>query len=165
MTKDLYISNYAKHAAKNGLRESFSTFRDVCEEDGYDVDMYDYEHFKETVEKYSKKRFGALKEAIFLSEDNDPRSYNDIYGDQGIALDDDDLVDGDDCSASLDTPLDLSADQISQLRSLASQILDILGPDPTEATDGGAAVEGDPMTGTPEIMQERRRSIKRRRIY
>ena len=121
MTKSLYISNYAKHAAENGLKESFSTFRNVCEEDGYDVDMYDYERFKETVKKYSKKRFGALKEAIFLSEDNDPRSYNDIYGDQGIDLGDDDLVDGGDAGT-----LDLSADQISQLRSLANQILDIL---------------------------------------
>lgn len=215
MTKNLYISNYAKFAAKNGMRESFSQFCDTCEEDGFSVNKTDYDNFRRICEKFTKRRRAALKEAIFLSEDNDPRSFNDIYGDQGISLDDSETVDtgvvgagqgggdlddqlygGDDDFGAADAAApavgQLSADDISELRSLATRILDIigggdedLGADDFDADDTGADDFGDddslttadaasgaatqvpaePQVPAAPALAERRLGIRRRYIH
>lgn len=87
-----------------------------------------------------------LFEAIFMDSGNDPRSYNDIYGENGSV--DDDIGEN---SIPFDenggqppaAPENLGPAEIQQLRDLAHQILAIVGEGTSED-----------MTGTPDFMSE-----------
>lgn len=77
-----------------------------------------------------------LIEALMMSDTGDERSYDEIYGEDGVAdSEDTDLTSADAASAAL------SADDIEQLKSLAHQILQILGDE--AASDEDTALAGD----------------------
>lgn len=94
----------------------------------------------------SKKSRNRLFEAIFMDSGNDPRSYNDIYGENGSV--DDDIGEN---SVPFDenggqppaAPENLGPAEIQQLRDLAHQILAIVGEGTSED-----------MTGTPDFMSD-----------
>lgn len=83
-----------------------------------------------------------LIETMFMSDTNDDRSYDDIYGEDGVAADDTELTSSD-AAASV-----LSADDIAKLKDLASQILTILGGNQSELDDTSLA--GDDPAALPE---------------
>lgn len=152
MTKGTYLREYARYAVREGVRDSFADFKRICESDGVRVSRADFDNFKDEVCRLSAARTGRsssrrMREAIFLDGgEDDPRSFNDIYGANGIQLDDDEEVGGNATveTASAGTGLDLDsldAGQIEQLRSLAKQMLAILG-DGEEEEDPGASMTG-----------------------
>lgn len=79
-----------------------------------------------------------LIEALMMSDTGDERSYDEIYGTNGVA--DDEAEDTSLTSADA-AAIDLSADDIEQLKSLAHQILQILGDD--GVADDETALAGD----------------------
>lgn len=134
MTKAEYIKGYSEYSAKENLLErDFSKFAANCKEDGFNVTRSDYHHYIEAVK--SAKKGKKLTEALFLNDDDDPRSFNDIYGEEGIPLD------GDENTPA--TVENLGPAEIQQLRDLANQILAIVGT--------GTPAPDESMTGTPDF--------------
>lgn len=84
-----------------------------------------------------------LIEAMFMSDTGDDRSYDDIYGENGVATDDTELTSSD---AAVPT---LSADDIAKLKDLANQILTILGGNQTGELDD-TSLAGDDPAALPE---------------
>lgn len=74
-----------------------------------------------------------LREAIMMADTGDERSFNEIYGEEGIPLEGDDAV----------GPESLGPEQIAQLRDLANQILAIVGTGAPAANEGDGAMAGD----------------------
>lgn len=95
-----------------------------------------------------------LIEALMMSDTGDERSYDEIYGEDGAVDDeaeDTSLTSADAASVSL------SADDVEQLKSLAHQILQILGDEAAsdedtvlagDSTDDGAVLDDDAGTDT-----------------
>lgn len=84
-----------------------------------------------------KYRTRRLREAFIMSDSGDTRSYNDIYGDEGLQTED---------ASSSDVVQQLTPEQIGQLRDLASQILTIVGPSSStqeDDDDGDVTDDGD----------------------
>lgn len=131
MTKlDEYINGYVDYSVEHKFVESsFEKFAENCKEDGLNVTRTDYDNYVKSV----KSKCKSLKEAIFLNDDNDPRSFDDIYGEEGLQLE------GDENKPS--TIENLGPAEIQKLRDLANQILDIVG----------SGTEPDEMTGTPDF--------------
>lgn len=122
-----YLNGYIDYAIQNHLNESYRDFKRNCLKDGVDVSENDYKIFRNRV-----------REAIFLDGGDDPRSYNDIYGEDGATKED----------GATETPTasveQLGPAEIQQLRDLANQILSIVGP----------GEEDTAITGTPDFIED-----------
>lgn len=122
-----YLNGYIDYAIQNHLNESYRDFKRNCLKDGVDVSENDYKIFRNRV-----------REAIFMDGGDDPRSYNDIYGEDGATAED----------GATETPAasveQLGPAEIQQLRDLANQILSIVGP----------GEEDTAITGTPDFIED-----------
>ena len=129
-----YVDGYAQWSIDNkNVTKDYDTFAANLKEDGFEATQKVYNYYLSKI-KESRK----LTEAIFMSDDSDPTTFDDIYGEQGIALDGDEPTP----ETTAATVENLGPAEIQRLRDLAHQILAIVGEGTSED-----------MTGTPDFIE------------